>query len=454
MQRNKNFKKLLLVIRSSLVILTIALLGWYAREILGPLDHQTAFVILAISILAIVGFLTYRVRRQVAEVAEREDQAMTLYHLSKDLAAAVSFDEVLEIVRVNIGKLFDCHVAIFLLNDERKLDVISFDTGFPITDEEKHIAQWVCDHNQPAGQCTEHFNESEIQYLPLSTSQEILGVLGIDYKEDQNVCDLRENYLLSTLANQAAIAIHRTKLTEVSRQIELMRETEKLQTALMNSISHDLKTPLVSIMGALESLSHDFPSLDQETRQELLATAYEDSDHLNRIVTNLLDMTRLESKALKMHIEYCELRDMIGASLRPLKAALEQRHIEIHIPKDFPEIPVDFVLMMRVFVNLVDNAVKYSASDTTIEISAHRLGQDQVRIDVKDQGIGIVKEDLNKIFDKFYRAYKPKAIAGTGLGLAICKGIVEAHGGEIAAKNNSDKGSTISVTLPLTRKEK
>ncbi len=494
--------KILPYLKSLAIIGLVTFLGWFPKEILGS-ENLVMFYLLIVVMVAIwwgrgpaimtcvvsvlafdyffvwphlsfVGFdieslctmigfliiglvvsgLASKTRQQAIEAREQETQATMLYHLSKDLAASNSFEEVLQIVRINVGKIFNCYVAVFLLADQdHKLDLISFDPGLPLNEREKIIAGWVCEHGQSAGLCTENFTESKGQYLPLKTSQGVSGVLGIFFKEDQTVCDIRENYLLSTLANQAAIAIQRTKLAEVSSQIELMRETEKLQTALLNSISHDLRTPLVSIMGVLDSLLHDSSSLDQQTREELLATAYEDSDHLNRLVSNLLDMTRLEAKALKIHIEHCELRDVIGASLQPLRDEIEKRNILIRIPEDFPEVPMDFVLMMSVFINLVDNAVKYSRSETTIEITAECL-EDKIKIDVKDEGMGIPKDDLVKIFDKFYRAVKPRQITGTGLGLSICKGIVEVHGGQILAENNSDRGVTVSVILPLLRKEK
>ncbi len=413
---------------------------------------QSALVLVGfMGVSFVVGTLTSKIRQQAIEAQKREEQATMLYHLSKDLAAVHSFDEVLEIIRINVEKIFDCRVTIFLSVDN-KLNLTSPDSIFPPTQQEKTIAQWVYEHGQPAGLCTENFTESKGQYLPLKTSQEVSGVLAIFLKENQIVCDLRENNLLNTLANQAAIAIQRTRLAEISRQMELMRETEKLQTALLNSISHDLRTPLVSIMGVLDTLLHDFSSLDRQTREELLATAYEDSDHLNRLVSNLLDMTRLEAKALKIHIEPCELRDVIGSSLQSLKDEIEKRKININIPDDLPEVPMDFVLMMRVLINLVDNAIKYSQAEAPIEISAEALG-DKIKIDVKDNGIGIPKDDLTRVFDKFYRAVKPRQITGTGLGLSICKGIVEVHRGEIFAKNNPDKGVTVSIILPLTGKE-
>lgn len=414
-------------------------------------DLQSVFILVGFLVVGfLVSTLTSKTRQQAIEASERETQVTMLYHLSKDLAASDSFDDVLNVIRANVGKIFNCYVAVFM-SSENKLDLNSFDPGFPLSDQEKRIVEWAFKNDQPSGVGTDSFADSKAQYLPLKTSQGVFGVLGISFKEKMNTHEAKDNYILSALANQAAIAIQRTKLAEVSRQIELMRETEKLQTALLNSISHDLRTPLVSIMGVLDSLLHDFSSLDQQTREELLAAAYEDSDHLNRLVGNLLDMTRLEAKALKIHIELCELRDVIGASLQSLKEEIEKRNIVIRIPENFPEVPMDFVLMMRVFINLVDNAVKYSRPETPIEITAERR-ENQVMIHIKDQGIGIPKDDLLKVFDKFYRAVKPRQITGTGLGLSICKGIVEVHGGRILAKNNADKGVTVSVVMSLRRK--
>ena len=289
-------------------------------------------------------------------------------------------------------------------------------------------------------------------YLPLKTSQGVFGVLGVFFKKGKEVLDSRENSLLSALASQAAVGIQRIKLFEVSHQMELVRETEKLQAALLNSISHDLRTPLVSIIGALSSLLQDSSSLNADMRKELLKTAYEDSSSLNRLVGNLLDMTRVEAGTLKINSRLCDLRDVIGTSLQALKDKLEKRDVWVNIPQGMPEVPMDFTLMMRVFVNLVDNAIKYSNPETPIEIMV-KLLENAVKIEVKDKGFGIPQEDITRIFDKFYRAVKPRQVTGTGLGLSICKGIVEAHGGSIFAGNNSVKGATLTVILPLEEKK-
>ncbi len=238
---------------------------------------------------------------------------------------------------------------------------------------------------------------------------------------------------------------------ENERKIDLMEAKEKLQTALLNSISHDLRTPLVSITGTLSNLLQDLSSFNAEALKELTETAYEEALRLNQLVGNLLDMARVEAGALKIHIKPCDLSDLIGSALHQLDSKIQKREIRVLIPKDIPEVLVDFTLMMRVFINLVDNAIKYSSQEMPIDIIA-KLSQDGVKVEIKDKGFGIPKEDLKRIFDKFYRAMKPKQITGTGLGLSICKGIVEAHGGQIWAENNLDQGATLVVSLPFILK--
>ena len=411
-------------------------------------DVQYIFTFAGLLIVGLViSGLMSKTRRQTIEAGKKETQTSILYRLSRDIAASDSFEAVLRIIRTNIGEIFNCKVAVFLPAGG-KIVPESFDAEFPIDEHENAIVDWVFTEGKPAGWGTDSLQAVKAHYLPLKISKDIFGVLGILFKEGKSKPDNDESDLLNALASQAAVAIQRVRLAETSRQMEIVKATEKLQIALLNSISHDLRTPLVSIKGALSSLLQDSSLLDAGTRKELLETAYEESDHLNRLVGNLLDMTRVESGTLKIHLKPCELRDVIGASLQPLKDKLEGRDVQISIPEELPEIPMDFTLMMRVFVNLLDNAVKYSAQEAPIKITA-ALAENNVRIEVKDQGFGVPEEDLARIFDKFYRAVKPRQITGTGLGLTICKGIVEVHGGKIWAENNPDKGSTFTVVLPL-----
>jgi len=238
-------------------------------------------------------------------------------------------------------------------------------------------------------------------------------------------------------------------LASKTREQVIQCQTEKLQSALLNSISHDLRTPLSSVTGSLSALLDNDAGLDDTTRKELLETAFTESDRLNRLVGNLLDMTRMEAGALQINRQACELRDVLGVTLEQLKENIGARNIRIDIPKDFPEISVDFLFMMKVFFNLIDNAIKYSPANTPIDIKA-AVFKDKVKIEIKDQGIGIPKGDLKHIFEKFYRVARPQQVMGTGLGLSICKGIIEAHGGQISAENNLDKGVTFIITFPLT----
>ena len=394
----------------------------------------------------VVSTLASKMREQAIQARTQEAQTAALYRLSIDLANSESFSASLQAIRKNISHVLNCQSAIFLPS-AKAIESISYDPGFIPTDEEKKIALWVFNNVLSAGMWTDNFTDNKNHYVPLKTSQGVLGVLGIKFKENKNVITAGEANLLEAFVSQSAVAIQRARLAEESRQIELMRQTEKLQSALLSSISHDLKTPLATITGALTTLI-DAPDVDESAGKELLETARDESDRLNLLVNNLLDMTRMEAGALRISREPCELRDVLGASLEQLKEKIGHRNVKIVIPKDFPDVPMDFSFMMKVFINLIDNALKYSSPDSLISITADSVNN-KAQIEIKDQGIGIHEGDLKKIFNKFYRAEKPRHIKGTGLGLSICKAIVEAHGGEIYARNNSDKGATFVIVLPF-----
>lgn len=238
-----------------------------------------------------------------------------------------------------------------------------------------------------------------------------------------------------------------TFASKVRKQI-IQRQTEKLHSALLSSISHDLKTPLVSITGALTALLDKKSNLDTQHARELLEMAREESDRLNRIVNNLLDMTKMESGILRISKKPCDLRDLIGACLEQLKNKIGSRDIKIDIPKDFPEVAVDFPFILKAFFNVIDNALKYSPDGSPVEIRA-TLVQRKAQVKIRDYGLGIPREDLKRIFEKFYRVERSQNVLGTGLGLCISKGIVEAHGGQINVESMPGEGSTFTVELPL-----
>jgi two-component system sensor histidine kinase KdpD len=233
----------------------------------------------------------------------------------------------------------------------------------------------------------------------------------------------------------------------------VLSATEKLQTALLNSISHDLRTPLVSITGVLSSLKEaeliPVPGgLDAATRTDLIDTALGESERLNRLVGNLLDMTRLEAGALQIKREPCDFQDLIGAALAQRKKQLAGRPVITHIPDDLALIPADYMLMTQVLLNLIDNAIKYSPAGSPVEL-AIRQAASELAVSIQDRGYGVPEEDLERIFGKFYRVQRKDSPGGTGLGLSICRGIVEAHGGKIWAANRPGSGLEVTFAIPL-----
>lgn len=245
----------------------------------------------------------------------------------------------------------------------------------------------------------------------------------------------------------STLTVRMRQQAEEARQVQVLRETEKLQTALFNSISHDLRTPLVSVTGALSSLVQD-KNLDQATQEELLLTAYEQAQRLNVFVGDLLDTARLEAGALRVSKKLEEVRDLVGTALARFEEPLKDRKVTVDIPADLPHIPMDFSLMLKVLVNVLDNAIKYSPFHLPIDIQAQVVDH-AIQIKVADRGLGIPEDDLKRVFEKFYRVQRPKNVEGTGLGLSICKGIVEAHGGKIQAENRPGGGTVMTIAIPV-----
>jgi len=251
-----------------------------------------------------------------------------------------------------------------------------------------------------------------------------------------------------TFVGLMVVGIVISTLASRTRQAIIQRQMEELHTALLNSVSHDLRTPLVSVTGAITTIINKGSVMSEASRRELLETAYEEANRLNNLVGNLLDMAKMEAGSLQICRNPCDLRDLVGASLEESNKIITGRTVKIDIPVHFPEIPVDFSLMMKVFTNLIGNAVKYSPSSSIISITAAVL-QDKAKIEIKDAGCGIPKDDIKRIFEKFYRGGNVRHVTGSGLGLSICKGIIEAHSGRIEARNNSDAGATFTIFLPL-----
>ncbi|MEL6526312.1 MAG: ATP-binding protein, partial [Chloroflexota bacterium] len=255
--------------------------------------------------------------------------------------------------------------------------------------------------------------------------------------------------LLDAFLSQYALALEAVQLADKAQQADLLSAKEKLQTTILNSVSHDLRTPLVSIKGALSSLLEDGNPLTAKMQQDLLIGAFEETERLNNLVGNLLDMSRLQAGSIKLKREPYAIDEIISVARSQRQTQLKQHHVEVDIQPSMPLIKVDLVLFAQVIVNLLDNAAKYSSHGTKIEIRAYQSNE-QVYIEVADAGVGIPADELQSIFKKFYRASTASPKSGTGLGLSIVYGIVELHNGHIEASQRPNGGTIFTITLPVT----
>lgn len=400
----------------------------------------------------VISALTVQARQQAEAAQRREADTAVLYALSRDLAAADGLSAVIHAIRTHIEADFGRDVIVFLPEGSNSLRPYSEDPAAPSDETELSMAMWVFQHGEPAGRGTDTLPAARARYIPLKTSKRVIGVLCIKPPNEGQKLTPEQRRLVEAIASQAAQAIERVNLADQARQIKLLQSAEKLQNALLNSISHDLRTPLVSITGALTTLEEQGNSLDASAQRSLVETAREEADRLNRLVGNLLDMTRLEAGALKVKRDTCDVEDVIGTAVGQMDERLAGREIEIHVPRPIPLIAVDFVLIVHVIHNLLDNALKYSPAGSPLEVQAS-VHAEEVYIEVLDRGVSIPEEDLERIFDKFYRVQHPQQVTGTGLGLAICKGIVEAHGGRIWAENRPGGGTGFTIALPILENE-
>jgi two-component system sensor histidine kinase KdpD len=253
--------------------------------------------------------------------------------------------------------------------------------------------------------------------------------------------------LLQTFASQGALALERARLAQAESRAKVLEESDHLKSILLSSVSHELRTPLSTIKAAASSLRSNEVSWDSAARPELIAAIDDEADHLNILVGNLLDMSRIESGALKPKIEWNILSEILGSVLARMRYSAEEHNFEIDVPETLPLVPVDYVQMEQVFTNLVSNGLKYAPAKSLIRIRANIEGE-TVHVQISNQGPQVPPEHLERIFDKFYRITAADRVTGTGLGLSICKGIIEGHGGHIWAENIPD-GLAFNFTLPL-----
>jgi two-component system sensor histidine kinase KdpD len=378
---------------------------------------------------------------------QREKTTGALYSFSREIAAVVDISVIVGILAEQAWQTLEKSIAVFLPQKNEKLVLVAEAGHAKIGEDasEKAVAIWAFEHGEIAGRCTDTLPGARYMYLPLTTSQNTVGVLGIEIQEE--ILTPSQRRLMEAWAGLAAIAVERVKLAEQARQAALLAESDQLRNALFNSISHELRTPLASIIGAVSGLMDTEGVYSEGDKRELLETVKEGADRMDRLVANLLDTARLESGMMQLKKDWCDIEDITGTALRRVGECIKERSLLVNIAADLPLIKADCVLLEQVVVNLLDNACKYSAQGSEIVITASQE-KNVIQVSVADRGAGIPAENLTRIFDKFYRIQQPKSVNGTGLGLSICKGIIEAHGGYIQAENRPGGGTVMTFVLP------
>ncbi len=399
--------------------------------------------------LVISGF-TLRIREQAETARTRERRTGALYAMSRELAATRGERELIAVASRHIQDTFAAQVQ-FLLPDASGRVAVPVGTppGYPIDDKEQSVAQWAYQQGQRAGIGTDTLPAAQAFYQPLIAAHGTVGVVGLRPADPKRFEDPTLQQLVETFAGQAALALERSLLAEQTQREQLEIEAERLRTALLSSLSHDLRTPLGAITGAASSLLEEQSGLSAATRRDLLKTILEEAERMTRLIANLLDMIRVESGALEVQKEWQPLEEVVGVALIRLDVRLRDHPVTVRLPADLPLVPLDAVLIEQVFVNLLENAVKYTPAGTPIDISAVAEGP-VVRVEVADRGPGLPPGEEVRVFDKFYRAPETVARSGIGLGLAICRGIITAHGGRIWAENRPGGGAAFRFTLPLS----
>ncbi len=411
-------------------------------------DPQYIITFVALfSVSAVISTLVAMARERAEVMRVRELQTASLYYLSRALAGAADIGAVLKAVVKHVGEALNARVALFLPEGER-LELMAVSEGVAVDVKEQAVADWAFRNRHPAGHGTDTLVSAAMIYLPLETASNILGVMGVALESDSDYRSTESRRLLDAFATQAAMAMERVQFSHQAEQAQILQARENLERALLNSISHDLRSPLASITGVLSSLRDGESSLGEKARSELLDTASGEAERLNRFVGNLLDMTRIEAGALRPRRELCDVQDLVGCALAVLETRLGDRGVHFRMPPVMPLVPMDLVLMTQVLVNILENSLKYADPDTPLEITAQTDG-DWLDLRLSDHGHGVPEQDLKRVFDKFYRIPVPEGAGGTGLGLSICKGLVEAHGGRIRAENRAEGGLTIIIRLPL-----
>jgi two-component system, OmpR family, sensor histidine kinase KdpD len=414
----------------------------------GDLLTLLFFVLVAV----LTGNLAGRVRSQLEAVRESERRTNILYDLARSLADTTTINEVLDTISRHTAMTFGVRSLAYLTRTDGPVEVMAVSTHPPDggpSDEDKAAAERALQTRADTGYISVNSPATTYLFAPMRTGHQTIGLVSLVFSRGRIRLSAEQRQLLQALADQSAVAIERARLAADVEKARIQSETESLRTALLSSLSHDLRTPLSSIIGSATTLTSVWESLSPADRRELTDTILGESNRLNSLVQNLLDMTRIEHGGLEPRQDWADLREIVGRAVYRLRESLTRFRTVVRIGDDVPLLHIDSVLMEQVFVNILDNAAKHAPAASSITVTATNL-VDTVEVSIEDEGSGIAPEDRSLVFDMFFRARRAETqTGGTGLGLSICKAFVEAHGGTIRAEAAATGvGTTIVVSLP------
>lgn len=413
-------------------------------------DSQYLFTLLAmLTVAMVISHLMANVRSQAKVAGHRERRATVLYAMSKELTASQSEDEIVRTAVKHFYTEFGSkNVILFTDANNRVVYPKQSPMQESLSSADLSVAQWVLDHNEIAGQGTHTLPGADAVYFPLSNKETMLGVLVLLPVNLRRIFLPEQQKLLETLLSQIAQAITRVRLTEQTKSVQLAVEAERLRNSLLSAISHDLRTPLATIMGSASTLLDNRALLEPRAQQDLSQAIYDEAQRMSTLVNNILDMARFDAGKVALNKQWYPADEIIGSVLTRLQTQLTHRPLAVSLPSGMTMLYVDVVLIEQVLMNLIENALRYTPLNSPLELTISTI-DNGVEITLADHGPGIPDGYQQKIFEKFYRLHHESAQSGVGLGLAICKAIVEAHGGIIRAQNRATGGAVFSFTIPL-----
>lgn len=406
------------------------------------------FLILVIVLVQVISNLTFIARRQADAARSAERKATALNRLSQQLASARGITKLLEIGAAFIAEFFSSDVMVLMPEDQELVIKYAIGSERALDTKELAVAQWVFDLGQVAGLGTDTLSQTNAIYVPLLASKGVMGVLSVKPQNPENLFTPEQMHFLEVCANQLALTMEVDQLQEQRKQIELEQEIDHTRNVLLQSVSQDLRAPLAAIMLTASTQMQMAGGLTPHRVQAFGQNIYNETEQLSRLINNLLQITYLESNSVKLQKEPSSLIRIVEKIIKASRAKLAHTPVYIQIPPEIPMIPFDKILIEGVFINLLDNALKFAPQDQVIEISAS-LGDGKVIVSVGDRGPGIYGDEVSRLFEKFYRGRMLTTKRGLGLGLAICRMIIEAHGGIIWAENRDGGGAVFKFTLPV-----